>query len=561
MKRLMILTGALVGGLLTMALTGVMYLGRELLSIPFVPFELFNWFSRQLPGDIVTFGIDLMIDTLRFLGINVADTAKTAERGMAIIMFLVGGVAAGVVYFAVMRWRRVKPTTFSGLVMAVVFGLPSIALTVAMVQSAGNLILPGLVLGLLFLAWGVALALVYGRLDSLEAAGAAAIEQPVATESGQEAEEVAVAERRSVQKIGRRRFLIQLGAATASVTVVGAGLGAVIATNERRRQAEALAASMAHQAEGATGMIFPNANDPVVPVRGTRPEYTPVKDHYKVFLETEPTVIDGASWVLPITGLVDNPLMLTLDDFRDNYQPREQYVTLRCISGRIGTSLISTTLWTGASVQDVLADAGLQENARYLFITSGDGFYETVDLELIASDPRIMFCYSWDGNTLPVDHGFPLRIWIPDRYGMKQPKWITAIEVTDEYHEGYWVERNWDEVARVKATSVIDTVVVERAGEGGDPQGVLVGGIAYTGARGVSRVEVRVDGGPWQEAQLRAPLSETTWVIWRYEWSFSAGDHTFEVRCAEGDGTPQIETSSSARPDGATGLHSVEASL
>jgi DMSO/TMAO reductase YedYZ molybdopterin-dependent catalytic subunit len=557
----MILTGALVGGLLTMALTGLMYLGRELLALPFVPFELFNWFSRQLPGDIVTFGIDLMIDTLRFLGINVADTAKTAERGMAIIMFLVGGIVAGAVYFAVMRWRRAKPTTFSGLLMAVVFGLPSIALTVAMVQSAANLILPALALGVLFLAWGVALAYVYARLTRLETTEETAIEQPAAAEGGQEAEEVMAAEPRSVQKVGRRRFLIQLGAATASVTVVSGGLGAVIASAERRRQAEALADTMAHQAEGSTGMIFPNANDPVVPVPGTRPEYTPIKDHYKVFLETEPTVIDGASWILPITGLVDNPLMLTLNDFRNNYEPREQYVTLRCISGRIGTGLISTTLWTGASVQDVLADAGLQDNARYLFITSGDGFFETVDLELIANDARIMFCYGWDGNTLPVDHGFPLRIWIPDRYGMKQPKWITAIEVTDEYREGYWVERNWDEVARVKATSVIDTVVIERTGQDGDQQRVLVGGIAYAGARGISKVEVRVDGGPWQEAQLRSPLSETTWVIWRYEWPYAAGDHTFEVRCAEGDGTPQIETSSSARPDGATGIHTVEASL
>jgi DMSO/TMAO reductase YedYZ molybdopterin-dependent catalytic subunit len=402
---------------------------------------------------------------------------------------------------------------------------------------------------------------VYARLTRLEAAESAAIEQPAAAQGGQGAEEVMAAEPRSVQKVGRRRFLIQLGAATASVTVVSGGLGAVIASAERRRQAEALADTMAHQAEGSTGMIFPNANDPVVPVPGTRPEYTPIKDHYKVFLETEPTVIDGASWILPITGLVDNPLMLTLDDFRNNYEPREQYVTLRCISGRIGTGLISTTLWTGASVQDVLADAGLQDNARYLFITSGDGFYETVDLELIANDARIMFCYGWDGNTLPVDHGFPLRIWIPDRYGMKQPKWITAIEVTDEYREGYWVERNWDEVARVKTTSVIDTVAVDHIIENGDQRLVPIGGIAYAGARGISKVEVRVDGGPWQEAQLRSPLSETTWVIWRYEWPFAAGDHTFEVRCAEGDGTPQIETSSSARPDGATGIHTVEASL
>ncbi|MGD2076840.1 MAG: molybdopterin-dependent oxidoreductase, partial [Chloroflexota bacterium] len=547
MKRLKILTGALVGGLLTMALTGVMYLGQQLLGLPFVPYELFNWFSRQLPGDIITFGIDLMIDTLLFLGISVVDTAKTAERGMAIVMFLLGGVLAGAVYFAIMRWRKVKPSLFSGLIMAVIFGLPSIALTVAMVQSASDLILQALVLGALFLVWGIALAFVYGRLEAIDAAKAAAA-APEATEGGDEAEQVKTAERRSVEKVGRRRFLIQLGAATASVTVVSAGLGVVIATNERQRQLEALADSTAHQTDGPDDSPFPNANDPVVPVPGTRPEYTPIKDHYKVFIETEPTVIDGASWILPITGLVDNPLMLTLDDLRNNYEPRDQYVTLRCISGRIGTGLISTTQWTGASAQDVLADAGLQDNARYLFISSGDGFYETVDLELIASDPRIMFCYGWDGNLLPTDHGFPLRIWIPDLYGMKQPKWITAIEVTDEYREGYWVERNWDEVARVNTTSVIDTVAVDHIIDDGGQQLVPIGGIAYSGARGISKVEVRVDEGPWQEAALRSPLSETTWVIWRYEWPFEAGDHTFEVRCAERDGTPQIETSSSARP-------------
>jgi hypothetical protein len=90
---------------------------------------------------------------------------------------------------------------------------------------------------------------------------------------------------------------------------------------------------------------------------------------------------------------------------------------------------------------------------------------------------------------------------------------------------------------------------------------VPVGGIAFSGARGISKVEVRVDGGPWQEAKLRSPLSETTWVIWRYEWPFEAGDHTFEVRCAEEDGTPQIEEERSNRPSGATGLHSYEATI
>jgi hypothetical protein len=253
--------------------------------------------------------------------------------------------------------------------------------------------------------------------------------------------------------------------------------------------------------------------------------------------------------------------MLTLDDIKNDYEPRDQYVTISCISGRIGTTLIGTTQWTGVSVQDILADAQVRPEARYLHITSGDGFYETVDLDLVASDERIMFCYAWDGHDLPTVHGYPLRIWIPDRYGMKQPRWITGVEVIDEYKEGYWVDRSWDEVAQVKTTSVIDTVATNAVIRDGDQRRVPVGGIAFSGDRGISKVEVRVDGGPWEEAQLRSPLSETTWVIWRYDWPFEEGDHTFEVRCAEEDGTPQIEEENPAHPSGATGIDSYEATI
>jgi len=180
---------------------------------------------------------------------------------------------------------------------------------------------------------------------------------------------------------------------------------------------------------------------------------------------------------------------------------------------------------------------------------------------LIEADRRIMFCYDWDGNTLPVDHGFPLRVWIPDRFGMKQPKWITSVEVTDQYTPGYWVERGWDEAARVKITSVIDTVAVDALIQDGEQVRVPVGGIAWSGDHGISKVEVRVDGGEWQPAQLRAPLSETTWVIWRFEWLYVAGQHTFEVRCVDAGGTPQVEEDHPAHPDGATGIHRVEAEI
>jgi DMSO/TMAO reductase YedYZ molybdopterin-dependent catalytic subunit len=431
------------------------------------------------------------------------------------------------------------------LILGALWGLPLVVISTVISQSPNSPLVNMAWLALLFLVWGLVYSFCLRRLLPLP--------------QNEEVEETP--ETRAVARVGRRQFLIRLGASTATITVLGGGVGALLARSERQRIQAALESSMAHETEGGSNAPFPNANDPVSPAPGTRPEYTPLKDHYKVFIRTEPTVIDGTSYVLPITGLVDRPLMLTLDELRQNYTPREQYVTLSCISGRVGTTLISTTQWTGASLQEVLADAGVRPEAQYLIITSGDGFHETVSLALIEEDARIMLCYDWDGNPLPVDHGFPLRVWIPDRYGMKQPKWITGIEVTDTYEEGYWVSRNWDEDAVIQTTSVIDTVAVDGIIEDGGQQLVPVGGIAFAGARGISRVEVRVDGGSWQEAQLRTPLSETTWVIWRFDWPFSAGEHTFEVRCVDGQGTPQIADERPARPSGATGIHSRQASL
>ncbi|MDX1414156.1 MAG: molybdopterin-dependent oxidoreductase [Candidatus Promineifilaceae bacterium] len=548
MRKLSLGTGILVGGLLTAVLMGVLFLGQQLAGLPFVPYDLFNWIARELPGNLVTLGIDLMIDTMLLLNISVVDAAKTAERLQALFLFWAGGTFAGMVYFAVMKFRQARADILSGVIMGALFGLPLIAVSLVISQSNIHPLLQFLWLALLFLAWGVALSSTYARLER--------ISQTAVTAAVGEEMDV-----RSVERIGRRKFLIRFGATTAVITVLSGGLGLALATAERRRREEALEDTMAHNSDAAEASSFPNANDPVVPVPGTRPEYTPIKDHYQVFLQTEPTVINGEEWMLPVTGLVDNPLLLTIDDIRDNYEKRDQYVTITCISGRVGTGLISTTQWSGASLQEVLADAMVQDSARYLIIESGDGFHETVDLELIATDERIMLCYEWDGNTLPIDHGYPLRIWIPDRYGMKQPKWITSMELVNEYVEGYWVSRNWDKEAIVKATSVIDTVAVDHIIENGGQTLVPIGGIAYAGARGISKVEVSVDGGPWEEAQLRSPLSETTWVIWRYEWPFTAGEHTFEVRCVEGDGTPQIEQQSDARPDGSSGIHSAEASL
>ena len=536
--------GSLAGVLLVAPMIAIMYVADKWIDLSFPPFDVFDWIARILPGSVITFGIDLMIDVLRLIGVSVADTAKTAEQAIAILLFLAGGVVATIVVFALVeQWERLRIWPNLGYPIGAIAGIPVALVTAYIAQSSVNPIWIFLWTLLLFLAWGAAAVRVAGQTLVTPRSTVALDSEP-----GDSA---------SVQVLGRRKFLIVLGGATATITVAGSGVGRMLSVAESR------AREMETQIPGGGPMIeLPNEDAPVKPALGTRPEYTAVRDHYQVFIRSEPTLIDGATWSLPITGLVANPLTLTLDDIMSRYKARSEFVTLSCISNRIGGDLISTTYWTGASLQEILADVDPTSEARYLFITSGDGFYETVDLNFVAQDKRIMLAYAWDGRPIPFDHGFPLRIWLPDRYGMKQPKWITGIEVIGEYRPGYWVERDWDEVARVRTTSVIDTVAVDSHISEGGQKLVPVGGIAFAGVRGISKVEIQVDGeGPWYEAQLREPLSEATWVIWRYDWPFSDGSHTLEVRCVEADGTPQIEDTNSPRPSGATGLHSKSAQV
>lgn len=537
--------GALVGGLLTAPMMALMYFADKWIDLSFTPFDVFDWIARVLPGPVVTFGIDLMIDGIGLVGASVADTAKTAEQAMGLLMFLVGGMIATAAAFLIVRARG--GGVYAGFLIGFVLGVPLAAITANIGQSSIPIAYSFLWTLILFLAWG-ALA--------VKSAGVLIPAQPSADPEA-ETEDAPDAPP-SATVLDRRRFLVSMGVATATITVAGAGLGRALAAGERRRMQADLESARAQMPESAGPMIeLPNEGDPVKPALGTRPEYTAVRDHYKVFIRSEPTVIDEAGWTLPITGLVDNPTTFTLSDVMERYDPQSEFVTLTCISNRVGGSLISTTYWTGASLKSILADVSPRADATHLDITCGDGFHETVALDLIESDPRVMLAYAWDGRPIPFDHGFPLRIWIPDRYGMKQPKWITGIEVVGDegYREGYWVERQWDKVARIRATSVVDTVAVEEAFERDGQTYVPIGGIAFAGVRGVSKVEVRVDNGEWQEAQTRAPLSEATWVIWRYDWQFDPGNHAFEVRCAEADGTPQIEVYNSPRPSGATGIH------
>ena len=536
--------GSLVGVTLAAPMIAMMYVAQKWLNFSFAPFDVFDWIARLLPGPVVTFGIDRMVDMLILFGASVSGTAKTAEQSMAVGLFFVGVVVATIVVFWYVEARDQAEWSGLGPLVGVIIGIPVGLVAAYIGQSTLHPVVNFLWVFALFVTWGTLTAKSGRKLLT--------VPPSEITEDVHE-----VQEERSVQVIDRRKFLIQMGVATATITVAGAGLGRTLAVSERERLENELAAIQSRQMPDMPPMIdLPNEGDPVKPALGTRPEYTAVRDHYQIFIRSQPTVLNGDTWELPITGLVENPVNLTLSDIRNNYEPRNEFVTLSCISNRVGGDLISTTYWTGVSVQDILAEVRPRSNARYMIIKSGDGFYETVDLELINSDERIMLAYAWDGRPIPFDHGFPLRIWLPDRYGMKQPKWITEIEIVDEYVEGYWVERGWDEVARVRATSVIDTVAVDSVVEKDGQKFVPIGGIAYAGVRGISKVEIQVyNRDEWYEAELRKPLSDASWVIWRVDWPFEEGNHDFEVRAVEADGTRQVEEFNPPRPSGATGLH------
>jgi DMSO/TMAO reductase YedYZ molybdopterin-dependent catalytic subunit len=338
-----------------------------------------------------------------------------------------------------------------------------------------------------------------------------------------------------------------LGGGAAVVSFVGAALGKAVGTGEE--------AHRVLEEPWSARNPLPNANAVVKPVRGTRPEFTPLAQHYRIDINTTPPRIQEGSWRLRLTGLLEKPLVWTLDDIRRR-PPMHQFVTLSCISNVIGGDLIGTTRWTGVSLKQLLPELGLLANATHLKIRSADGFYEVVALDTIRADDRVMLTYSWDGLPIAAEHGFPLRIYIPDRYGMKQPKWIESIEAMDRWEPGYWVVRGWDREARMKATSGIDTIASNMMiGKTGSLMRVPIGGFAHAGVRGISRVEIRVDDGSWQQAELRIPLSGQTWVIWRYDWPLQKGKHTFTVRCFEGNARRQIEHEAPPDPSGATGLY------
>ncbi len=562
----------LLAALVGLPFAAFFYLGESVADLPFLPADFMNWIIPFIPGNLIIFGISLMVDIIIALGLGREDVvAKFFESLMAAGIFVGVLGAFGAMMGRLLEHPRAKslPSPILGLLVGIIVALPLAFISDNQLTGDNPFYSgPALAIRTLWIAgmiglWGMiaqvilqrgAIEVIHTEVAPIADTSAISIEaspEAPSSETAPVTNPITVPiTRASVQKLNRRQFLVQVGGTTAALTVIGAGLGELLRESEK---------IVAFEQADFSFLDFPNANATVIPAPGTRPEYTAIDDHYRIDINTSgPPSIDGDTWHLNIIGLVENPTQYTLIQLQNNFAPLNQYVTISCISNNIAGSLIGTTGWTGVSLQDVLADVQPAPEATHIRITSADGFWEYISLDLIREDARVMLCYAWNEELLREKHGFPLRIYIPDRYGMKQPKWITELEFVDSNGRGFWVERGWSRDAIVQTVSVIDTVAVNDSFEQDGQTFIPIGGIAYSGARGISRVEVRVDDGDWAEADLKTPLSDTTWVLWRYDWPLARGEHTFAVRCYDSTSTLQIEESRPKKPSGATGIHSLE---
>ncbi len=344
----------------------------------------------------------------------------------------------------------------------------------------------------------------------------------------------------------RRRFLVSTGSA-AAVAVVAGGVAQIV--EHRRVDSIRKAIPAALPAATEVGVDVP-ADATLSPIT---PFITPSNDFYRIDTALSFPRISLSSWKVDIGGMVDKPLTFSYDDLLARPQV-ERIVTLCCVSNEVGGEYISNASFQGVLLADLLKEAGVQSGAQQVFSTSLDGWTCGFPVAVAMDGRDAMIAVGMNGAPLPLEHGFPARLVVPGLYGyVSATKWLRKIELTTwDAAEGFWVPRGWARDAPVKTQSRID---VPREGEHVAAGPTKIAGIAWAQHRGVERVEVRVDNGPWQTARLGTDVTDDAWRQWVLDWNAAPGKHTIQVRATDKTGATQTADVAPPDPDGATGYH------
>ncbi|GAA4373195.1 molybdopterin-dependent oxidoreductase [Agromyces bauzanensis] len=347
--------------------------------------------------------------------------------------------------------------------------------------------------------------------------------------------------------VDRRRFLGWAGGAVA--------VGAVAALGGYLLQAGSRAVTAIRD---TITLPRPTATAPVpaaaeLGIDGLAPVITPNAQFYRIDTALAVPAVDPSDWSLRIHGMVEREVTLTWDELLA-LPLDESVTTLACVSNEVGGGLIGNAVWLGYPIRELIARAAPSADADMVLSRSVDGFTASTPLAVLEDDRDAILAVGMNGEPLPPEHGFPVRMVVPGLYGyVSATKWVVDLEVTRfDRATAYWTDRGWSERGPIKLSSRID---VPRGGQSLTAGPVTVAGVAWRQHVGIDRVEVQVDDGAWQPATLATAISIDTWVQWHYEWDAPAGTHTLRVRATGADGEVQTSRVQGVVPDGATGLH------
>jgi DMSO/TMAO reductase YedYZ molybdopterin-dependent catalytic subunit len=348
----------------------------------------------------------------------------------------------------------------------------------------------------------------------------------------------------------RRAFFTATGLTVAAAGIAAAG-GRLLSA----------ARSNVAQARESLRLPTPVKAAPAVPAgvqsvaSGVTPWLTPNADFYRIDTALSVPEINAAEWELRVHGLVEEEVRLTFQDLLDA-DLIESHVTLTCVSNPVGGNLAGNAKWLGLPIREVLKRARPKDGADMVLSTSIDGFSASTPLEVLQDDRDAMLAIGMNGEPLPLEHGYPVRMVVPGLYGfVSATKWVVDLEVTRfADSKAYWTQRGWSERGPIKTMARVEvpaSFAVVKAGQ------VAIGGTAWAQTRGITKVEVQIDGGDWSEAVLSDEASVVTWRQWSFTWDATPGPHYIKARATDGTGELQTDQRADPVPDGASGWQSV----
>jgi len=508
-------------------------------------------------GELAAMVVSPSSSPVAAIGAALIDVAPPWAKDTAIALFgtadkiaLVVGIALAMLVLAALAgWLQARRPPW-GVVVIALFGITG-AIVAATRPGAGALAwLPSLVAGAVGAVslWLLVRLLQPARADTARTAPAPA-PAPAERASAEPATPVAgpTSDLRATQPPSRRAFFAWAGAAAAAgilATVVGVR-GATSATVAAVRRAVKLP-----QPAAAASAVPAGAE---LDIAGLTDVVTPNAQFYRIDTALIVPEVDTADWRLRVHGMVANEFELTWDELLA-LPLEESWTTLTCVSNEVGGNLIGNARWLGYPLRELLARARPTADADMVLSRSIDGFTASTPLEALTDDRNAILAVGMNGEPLPLEHGFPVRMVVPGLYGyVSATKWVVDLEVTRfDRATAYWTTRGWSERGPIKLQSRID---VPRKGQGLKAGEVVIAGVAWQQHVGVEGVEVRIDEGEWMPAALAAAISDDTWVQWSVPWTATPGDHVIQCRATSTTGEVQTEDTAPPAPDGASGWH------